>query len=63
VKSSITIQEAQAIVEIWRQEYNNYQPHGLLGYLMSSKFAKQYYENKQAGEITQPGEIDGTLSL
>ena len=55
--------EAQAIVEVWRQEYNNYRPRSSLGYLTPAKFARRYYENKQAEEITQPGEIAGTLSL
>jgi transposase InsO family protein len=55
--------EAQVIVETWRQEYNNYRPHSSLDYLTPAKFARQYYENKQAEEAIQPGEMAGTLSL
>ena len=56
-------QEAQAIVETWRQEYNNYHPHSSLSYLSPAEFAKRYYQNKQAEEATQQGEMAGTLSL
>ena len=35
-------QEAQAIVETWRQEYNNYRPHSSLGYLTPAEFARRY---------------------
>ncbi len=55
--------EAQAIVENWRQEYNNYRPHSSLDYLTPAEFARRYYENKQAGKATQPVEMAGTLSL
>ena len=33
-----------------------------MDYLIPAEFARQYHENKQAGETTQPGEIAGTLS-
>jgi len=55
--------EAQAIVEAFRQEYNNYRPHSSLGYLTPTEFARHYYENKQVEEITQPAEIAGSLSF
>ncbi len=55
--------EVQAIVENWRQEYNNYRPHSSLGYLTPTEFAKRYYENKQAEKIKQPVEMTGSLSL
>jgi putative transposase len=55
--------EAQAIVEAFRQEYNNYRPHSSLGNLTPADFARQYYTNRQAKEITQPGDIVGSLSL
>jgi len=55
--------EAQTIVEAFRQEYNNYRPHSSLGYLTPAEFARRYYENKQAEEATQLGEMAGTLSL
>jgi len=55
--------EAQAIVETWRQEYNNYRSHSSLDYLTPAEFARRYYEDKQKEEAAQPGEIAGTLSL
>jgi len=55
--------ESQAIVENWRQEYNNYRPHSSLDYLTPVEFARRYYEKNQAEEATQPGEMAGTLSL
>ena len=56
----------KVIVENWRQEYNPSEkdrPHSSLGYLTPAEFARQYYENNQAEEATQRGEITGTLSL
>jgi putative transposase len=55
--------EAQAIVENWRQEYNNYRPHSSLGYLTPSEFARRYYEKNQVTEVKQPVEKAGGLSL
>jgi transposase InsO family protein len=55
--------EAQAIVENWRQEYNNYRPHSSLGYLTPVEFARRYYENNQVKEVRQPVEKAGSLSL
>ena len=34
-----------------------------LSLLLREEFARRYYENKQAEEVTQPGEMVGTLSL
>ena len=55
--------EAQAIVENWRQEYNNYRPHSSLGYLTPVEFAKRYYERNQKKEAMQPRQVAGSLSL
>ncbi len=55
--------EAQAIVENWRQEYNNYRPHSSLGYLTPSEFARRYYEKNPVPRIKQPVEKAGSLSL
>ncbi len=55
--------EAQAIVENWRQEYNNYRPHSSLSYLTPVEFARRYYENNQVTEVRQPVEKAGSLSL
>ena len=54
--------EAQAIVETWRQEYNNYRPHSSLGYLTPAEFARRYYERNQA-EARLAVEEAGSLSL
>ena len=55
--------EARAIVENWRQEYNNYRPHSSLDYQTPEEFARRYYENKQAEEAGQSRVMAGTLSL
>ncbi len=55
--------EAQAIVENWRQEYNNYRPHSSLGYLTPAEFARRYYEKNRVKEVRQPVEKAGSLSL
>jgi transposase InsO family protein len=55
--------EARAIVENWRQEYNNYRPHSSLDYLTPAEFVGQYYEKNQAEGIRQLTEMAGTLSL
>ena len=55
--------EAQAIVEAFRQEYNNYRPHSSLGYLTPAEFAKRYYEKNQIKGVKQPVEKTGSLSL
>jgi hypothetical protein len=52
-----------AIVENWKQEYNNYRPHSSLGYLTPSEFARRYYKKKQVTEVKQPVEKAGSLSL
>ena len=56
--------EAQAFVENWRQEYNNYRLHSSLGYLIPAEFARRYYEKNQVTEVKQPvGMIAGSISL
>ncbi|MBA7705667.1 IS3 family transposase ISNha4 [subsurface metagenome] len=55
--------EAQAIVENWRQEYNNYRPHSSLDYLTPAEFAKRYYQRNQVTEVRQLVEKAGSLSL
>jgi len=52
--------EAQAIVEAWRQEYNNYRPHSSLDYLTPAEFAKRYYEMNQEKEVIP---VAGSLSF
>jgi len=56
-------EEAQAIVENWRQEYNNYRPHSSLDYLTPAEFARQYYEKNQVKGVKQPLEKAGSLSF
>ena len=55
--------EAQAIVENWRQEYNNYRPHSSLDYLTPAEFARRYYEKNQEKEAMQPRQVAGSLSF
>ena len=55
--------EAQTIVEIWRQEYNNHRPHSSLSYLTPSEFVRRYYEKNQVTEVNQQVEKAGSLSL
>jgi transposase InsO family protein len=54
--------EAQAIVENWRQEYNNYRSHSSLDYQTPDEFARQYYEKNQV-EARAALETAGILSL
>ncbi len=49
--------EAQAIVENWRQEYNNYRPHSSLDYLTPAEFTRQYYEKNPEKEAMQPRQV------
>ena len=55
--------EAQAFVENWRQEYNNYRPHSSLGYLTPVEFARRYYKKNQVKDLKQPVVKAVTLSL
>jgi len=55
--------EAQAIVEAFRQEYNNYRPHSSLGYLTPAEFARRYYEENQVTEVKQLLGKTGSLSF
>jgi putative transposase len=55
--------EAQAIVEAFRQEYNNYRPHSSLGYLTPAEFARRYYEKNQVTEGKQLLGKAGSLSF
>jgi len=55
--------EAQAIVETWRQEYNNYRPHSSLGNLTPAEFARRYYQNNQVKDSKQLKGKAGTLSF
>ena len=56
-------EEAQTIVEAWKQEYNNYRPHSSLGYLTPLEFVRQYYEQSQEKQVIQPLERTGSLSF
>jgi len=55
--------EAQAIVEAFRQEYNNYRPHSSLDYLTPVEFARRYYEKNQVIKVKQSLEKAGSLSF
>jgi len=45
-----------------RQEYNNYQPHSLPGYLTPVEFARRYYENNNMKNDLTRGKA-GTVSF
>jgi transposase InsO family protein len=55
--------EAQAIVEAFRQEYNNYRPHSSLDYLTPMEFARRYYERSKEKQVMQPREKTGSCSF
>ena len=55
--------EAQAIIEAFRQKYNNYHPHSSLGYLTPVEFARIYYEENQVKRVKQSTGRTGSLSL
>ena len=40
----VDLQEAQTVIEAWREEYNTYRPHSSLGYLTPQEFAGQCTE-------------------
>lgn len=41
VNEFLSIEDARGRIEAWRQDYNDYRPHGALGRLTPSEFAKQ----------------------
>ena len=47
-----TLAEARAIIEAWRQDYNQLRPHSSLGALTPSEFAALKREQTTEGEIT-----------
>ena len=55
--------EAQAVVEAWRQEYNDYRPHSSLGYLTPTEFARRYNQKSRGEKPLKILEEAGTLSL
>ncbi len=55
--------EAQAVVEAFRQEYNNCRPHSSLSYLTPVEFARRYYEENQIKGVKQPLEKAGSLAF
>jgi putative transposase len=55
--------DAQAIVEAFRQEYNNYRPHSSLDYLTPVEFARRYFEKNKEKQAIQPREKAGSLSF
>jgi transposase InsO family protein len=47
---ALTRREAAAIIETWRQHYNEVRPHSSLGYLTPTEFrAKHVATNNQIG--------------
>jgi transposase InsO family protein len=41
------IEQAQEVLESWREEYNNYRPHSSLGGLSPRAYAQRYQENQK----------------
>lgn len=41
VNDFISLGDAQALIEAWRQDYNQFRPHGALGHLTPSEYAKR----------------------
>lgn len=41
VHDFISIADARALIEAWRQDYNRFRPHGALGHLTPSEFAER----------------------
>jgi transposase InsO family protein len=37
----VSLEDAQARIEHWRQDYNHHRPHGALGKLTPSEFARR----------------------
>ena len=49
-----TLQEAQVLVEAWRNQYNHYRPHSALGYRPPAPEAIQLFSTG-VGQPRQPG--------
>jgi putative transposase len=40
-----SVEQAEIVLENWRQEYNNYRPHSSLGGISPQAYMKRYQEN------------------
>jgi len=43
-----SIDEARSIIDIWREEYNNFRPHSSLDMMSPKQFTDKYYENYES---------------
>ena len=55
--------EAQAIVDGWLKEYNDYRPHSSLNYLTPSEFARRCHQNNPADRRTSGQRPSDLLQL
>src|SRR4029079_12911158 len=46
-----SLAEAQAILDVWRVDYNHHRPHTSLGHLTPSEFVTQRQDERTAEEI------------
>nr|MBA2485916.1 transposase family protein [Nitrospira sp.] len=50
-----SLAEAQAIIEVWRMDYNHHRPHGSLGHLTPNEFLEQRQEQQIVEEVVCSG--------
>ena len=46
-----SLTEAQALIEVWRMDYNHRRPHSSLGHLTPNEFVAQRQANQAAEEV------------
>ena len=56
-------EEAQAVVEAFRQEYNDYRPRRSPGYLTPAEFTRRYYKENHVKGSKRPLGRAGSLSF
>lgn len=54
-----SLQQAQVLLEMWREEYNHQRPHGSLGYMTPEAFAASCRRAHQDSAALRPGGHDG----
>ncbi|MGD9520087.1 MAG: integrase core domain-containing protein, partial [Armatimonadota bacterium] len=57
------LEEARAVIEAWREEYNTERPHSSLGYLTPAEFAGQCRQREvESGRCVGSGRATPSLS-
>jgi putative transposase len=46
----LTLQEAQVVIEAWRQEYNEERPHSTIGDVTPMEFIQHHQDRAQAAQ-------------